>query len=146
MIKSNDMSLNFIMEVMEEAVLHNEEKQLSRLVNLSYERFNFLTENKEIGNVDKELIKRIIVENNKPAEFNAQTIHLLYLSVKLALTDFLNDNKLSLPFIIDDPFLFMDDDRINRFRELITYISRHRQVIIFTHRRDKKDWGNFIEI
>ncbi len=146
MIKSTEMSLHFIMEIMEEAVLHNEEKQLSRLVNLSYERFNFLTENKEIGNVDKKLIKRILVENTKPAEFNAQTVHLLYLSVKLALTDFLKDNNLSLPFIIDDPFLFMDDDRINRFRELITYISRQRQIIIFTHRRDKKDWGNFIEI
>jgi hypothetical protein len=144
--KSTEMSLHFIMEIMEEAVKSNEEKQLSRLVDISYEQFNFLTENKEIGNVDKKLIKRIIVENKKPAEFNAQTVHLLYLAVKIALTDFLKENNLSLPFIIDDPFLFMDDDRINRFRELITYISRQRQIIIFTHRRDKKDWGNFIEI
>ncbi len=146
MIKSTDRSLKFITEVMEEAVKLNEEKQLSRLINLSFDHFNFITENKEIGTVDKNLIKGIIVENIRPAELNAQTVHLLYLSVKLALTGFLKDNNLSLPFIIDDPFLFMDDDRINRFRELITGISRQRQVIIFTHRRDKKDWGNFIEI
>jgi uncharacterized protein YhaN len=68
------------------------------------------------------------------------------MSIKFALTDFFIDDKISLPLIIDDPFQFMDEERTLKLKDQITEISSRRQVIIFTHQKDKKNWGRHIEI
>jgi len=120
--------------------------QLARLVNLTYDKFNFLTGSQYISQIDKDLIRNIITGSTAAGDLNPIMAHVLLLTIKISLTDFFTDNNINLPLIIDDPFLLMDDDRINRFRELITDVSGKRQVILFTHHKDKKDWGNYLEL
>jgi len=73
-------------------------------------------------------------------------MHFIMLSLKLSLTDFLAEAGLSAPLILDDPFLFMDDEKIDNLRELVLDASEKRQVIIFTHKKNAADWGNYREI
>lgn len=141
-----EKSIDFIIEVIDDAVRRTEEVQLNRLVNSVYERFNFLTGNQYVAQIDKDLIRGMITGTRPGGDLNPIMAHLLLLAVKVSLTDFFTGGDMSLPLIIDDPFLLMDDDRTGRFREIITGVAEKRQVVIFTHRRDKSDWGNYLEL
>jgi uncharacterized protein YhaN len=144
--KINQNSLHFIMEVIGDAVERSEEKQLDKLLDSTLDKFNHLTGNQYITRIDADTVLRMIKENKITEDMNPSVIHALLLSIKFSLSDFIIDRDLSLPMLIDDPFLFMDEERCTRLRDLIAYVSSKRQVIIFTHQRDKKDWGNFIEL
>ena len=88
----------------------------------------------------------MIAENRITEDLTPPVIHALLISLKFTLSDFIINGETSIPLLIDEPFQFMDDERCNRFRDLVSYISNKRQVIIFTHHSDKRNWGNFIEL
>ncbi len=139
-------SIGYIMEVLEEAVNSRKEKLLLELVNSTGEKFHFLTNNQYDNIIDSERIMGIISGNGCGDELNPSVFHILLLSIKLALTFLLTDFDIALPLIIDEPFLFMDDTRVSRLKEIMDDISRKRQIIIFTHSNNYKDWGGFIEL
>ena len=145
-LHSKEKSICFITSTLDEAINNREEKQLNKLVNKSLETLNFLTGNQFITKINEETVKKIITNQETSFENNPMITHLLMLSIKIALTNFLNDIELTLPLIIDDQFLFMDDERGERLKDLVMNISDKRQVILFTHQSDKKDWGNYLEI
>jgi len=70
----------------------------------------------------------------------------MLIAVKLALTEFMIDAGGALPLILDEPFLYMDDRRAARFRELLEATAPMRQVILLTHNNLYKDWGTYIEL
>ncbi|MFC1670246.1 ATP-binding protein [Spirochaetota bacterium] len=145
-LNSHKGSLKFILEALKEAVDKREKKQLNKLLKSSLEKFNYITDNQFITVIDERVIETLITKNKVTEDLNPTMIHHLLLSIKLSLTDFLIDGDYSLPIIIDDPFLFMDDDRIYRFKKVVFDISKKRQVIILTHTKDKKNWGKYIEL
>lgn len=144
--KINQNSLHFIMQVLTGAVERREEKQLKRLLDSTLDKFNHLTGNQYITTIDEEVLLQIITGGGVPGDLNPQLLHALLISIKFSLSDFIISGTASIPLLIDEPFQFMDDERCNRFRDLVSYISNMRQVIIFTHQSDKRNWGNFIEL
>ncbi len=142
---SNRNAIFFVTEIIDEAVKNRENKQIEKLVDISFEKFHYLTGNHYITRIDTDLIHDLIT-GKAIAETNPAILHALLMSIKFALTDFFIDDKISLPLIIDDPFQFMDEERTMKLRDQIIDISDRRQVIIFTHQKDKKDWGRHIEI
>lgn len=63
------------------------------------------------------------------------TADMIYLSARIALTDFLSGDGEPLPMIFDDSFVFLDDARLGKFLEFIAQSGR--QIIIFTcHSRE----------
>lgn len=60
----------------------------------------------------------------------------MYLCFRIAWSDFLFGN--SFPLIIDDPFLGSDDYRENALIDLLYSLSKDRQIIIFTNRRNNR--------
>ncbi|MBP7734551.1 MAG: AAA family ATPase [Spirochaetes bacterium] len=144
--KVNRNSMEFITRMLTRAVERSEEKQLRKLLDGTLEKFNHLTGNQYITKIDDAAVLQMITENKMIEEMTPPVIHALLLSIKCTLSDFLINEDTALPLLIDEPFQFMDDDRCNRFRDLVSYISNRRQVIIFTHQSDKRNWGNFVEL
>jgi hypothetical protein len=142
---SNRNAVFFVTDIIDEAVKNRENKQIEKLVDISFEKFHFLTGNHYITRIDTDLILDMI-RGKAVIETNPAILHALLMSIKFALTDFFIDDKISLPLIIDDPFQFMDEERTMKLKDQIIDISDRRQVIIFTHQKDKKDWGRYIEI
>ncbi len=143
---SKQNAMSYFVDLLSNTIARSEEKQLKKLVNLAYERFNLLTENQYISQVDEKQLETFFSDEINTDEFNPNLIHFIMLSLKLSLTDFLAASGLNLPLILDDPFLFMDDEKIKNLKELILDISEKRQVIIFTHKKDTADWGNYLEL
>lgn len=145
-ISSDKKTIALIHDFLQSAVESREQKQLNRLSKSALLNFNFLTANQFVSIIDEAVLKKIIVENSLPEDINQSVKHLVFLSIKLALTEFLIDAGITLPLIIDEPFLFMDSERTSRFKQLIDDISSKRQVVIFTHHTDKGEWGKYIEL
>jgi len=131
--------------LLEETVARREERQREKLIKSALGRFHALTENQYITEIDEAQFRGLIAGSGE-YDLNPGLMHLILLSIKLALTDFLIDRKIPIPLIIDDPFLFMDDVRAGRFKSQLDDIARTRQVLIFTHTAAFKDWGTFIEL
>ena len=142
----NQNSLRFILQVLTSAVERSEEKQLKRLLESTRDKFHHLTGNQYVTTIDEEVLLRIITGGGVPEDLNPQLLHALLISIKFSISDFIMSGATAIPLLIDEPFQFMDDERCNRFRDLVSYISNQRQVIIFTHHSDKRNWGNFIEL
>ncbi len=144
--KVNRNSMEFITRMLTRAVERSEEKQLRKLLDGTLEKFNHLTGNQYITKIDDAAVLQMMTENRVSDEMTPPIIHALLLSLKFTLSDFIINGTTTIPLLIDEPFQFMDDERCNRFRDLVSYVSNKRQVIIFTHQSDKRNWGNFVEL
>lgn len=139
-------TMNFILGIMHQANERRENGQLTKLVKLTREKFNLLTNNKYLMLIDDDQILKLITQNKFNENMEQSIIHMILLSVKIAATDFLIDMGIAFPLIIDEPFLYLDDMRVERLKKMIDDISNKRQVIIFTHCSNYKYWGNVIEL
>ncbi len=144
--KANRTSMLFITENLARAVERSEEKRLGKLLDGTIEKFNHLTGNQYITKIDDGVVRQMVTRNRVSEDLPPPVIHALQMSLKFSLSDFIIGGGTPIPLLIDEPFQFMDDERCNRFRDLVSYISNNRQVIIFTHHSDKRNWGNFIEL
>jgi len=144
--KINQNSLQFITRILTRAVERNEEKQLKKLIDAALDKFNHLTGNQYITRIDDGVLMQMITGAPPSEELPQPLVHALMISIKISLSEFITDGSAGVPLLIDEPFQFMDDERSSRFRDLVSYVSNKRQVIIFTHHSDKRNWGNFIEL
>lgn len=77
----------------------------------------------------------LIVENENgeyvPAtKLSVGTIEQLYLSLRLSMVEELSEEK--LPIILDEPFAYFDDDRLENFLIYMGGKYKDRQIILFT--------------
>jgi len=144
--KANRTSMLFIMENLARSIERSEEKRIGKLLDGTIEKFNHLTGNQYITRIDDAIVRQMVIGNRVSEDLPPPVIHALQMSLKISLSDFIIGGGAPIPLLIDEPFQFMDDERCNRFRDLVSYISKNRQVIIFTHHSDKKNWCNFIEL
>jgi len=78
-----------------------------------------------------------------PAQLSQGARDQLYLSLRFAVGDLLS-GKYIAPYLLDDPFLNCDEERLEAIRTSLVELARERQVLLFTHRRDLADWGEAI--
>ena len=140
------VSIAYLMEILKEAIANREEKQVTELTKSTGKNFHFLTDNQYADTINDALIKRAIKGETLLNEINPSILHMMLLSVKLAVTDYFDGVGISLPLIIDEPFQQMDEQRIDRFKKLLDDISLKRQVIIFTRSTKYNDWGTYLEL
>ncbi len=137
--------MEYLYGLFNEAVKARWKRQTEKLINRSSEIFHALTDKQYISRIDPAHFRALLEEGDIQG-VHQNILHLQHLSLKLAMTDFLIDLDRPLPLIIDDPFLFMDDVRISRLREILDEISESRQVIVFTHISVPNQWGRVLEI
>ncbi len=143
---TNHESLCFIKDRLTAAVQRREENSLKKLAAASADYFNYLTGGQYAALIDEEALTRLMREGSVPYEIPTPNLHTLSLSVKLALTDHLSKSGMNLPLLIDEPFQNMDEERSSRLREILGQVSGKRQIILFTHQKDKSSWGNSLEL
>ncbi len=144
-LEAHTASMDFILELFEEVIQKREERQIARLVHSTRDKFNYITGNQYITAISEKAIRSFITEG-RIAELNASLTHLLELCADISLSEFLEEAGFSLPLIMDDPFLFMDEKRVNRLKLLLENIAKNRQVIIFTQNRHYCDSRAMIEL
>ena len=64
--------------------------------------------------------------------------------MRLAVAD-LVAGELTLPLILDDPFVHSDAERIERIRDALKETARERQLILLTQEERLSGWGSTIE-
>lgn len=64
------------------------------------------------------------------------TVDQIYLALRLAMVQSLNEAGESIPMLLDDPFANYDDTRLERAMRLLTEVSRRSQILLFTCRED----------
>lgn len=65
----------------------------------------------------------------------------IYLLLRLALAEHLGKRDERCPLILDDPLATSDSSRRKVLLETLLTISEERQVILFTHDDDQRDWA-----
>ncbi len=70
----------------------------------------------------------------------------LLLAIRLAVADLLSSNT-PIPFLLDDPFVHFDAQRLELVREALNRLGRRRQWVLLTHRRELAAWADpiFVE-
>lgn len=62
-------------------------------------------------------------------------LHGVLLSIRMGATDFLAGLGISVPLLIDDPFVHLDEQRAGGLWEILCAVARNRQVIVATQDR-----------
>lgn len=65
----------------------------------------------------------------------------LYISLRLAIADLMAAD-LTLPIILDDPFVNCDQERLARCREALEAMGSGRQILLLTHQAQMSAWGH----
>ena len=90
-----------------------------------------------------------------PSEsLSAGTIDQIFFLYRLALLksierggkDANSTHGANTPILLDDPFVTFDGPRLEETRKILQREAEERQIILFTHNKEYKGWGNFIEI
>ena len=90
--------------------------------------------------VDINFEKDLTVKNKDNKKYKVQylsrgTSEQLYFALKLAFVEQIAD-EIALPILIDDAFVNFDQQRIDNIIKLLTLLTKHSQVLIFTQREE----------
>ena len=68
---------------------------------------------------------------------SAGTIDQIYFALRISVADIISSNQEPLPLIMDELFSMYDDQRLKSVAEYLRDICKHKQVILFTCRKDE---------
>lgn len=122
---------HYITTLMDEAVAKREDILSRRLASQTAAIFHRITSNQYITSINEPAILSFMKGEN--TSFNPQIAHMISLSLKLALSDRLAEEHISIPLFIDEPVVYMDATRIKNFIEIVRECSKQRQIIILSH-------------
>ncbi len=145
-LQTRKNTMDYVFDILQNAIKKREDARLRRIISEALENFNYITGNQYITRVGAHTLEKMILQNDNSDDFNPALHHALLLSLKLSMTDIIAESSEPLPLICDDPFLFMDDERISRTKQMFNIISEKRQVIIFTHVKSINDWGTYLHL
>jgi chromosome segregation protein len=80
-----------------------------------------------------------------PGQLSQGARDQLYLSLRLGIADLLAEDA-SLPFLLDDPFVNCDAERLERIRQALASTGQQRQIWLLTHERRLADWGTPVQL
>jgi DNA repair exonuclease SbcCD ATPase subunit len=73
------------------------------------------------------------------------TIDQIYLLARIGFARAIL-GKNSMPFIFDDPFVNFDSTRLGKLKEILQKLALNDQIIILTHNKEYKEWGELIDL
>lgn len=117
-----------------------QEKYLTKAIKLTIDYFKYATDHKYVAIYPPTKNQPFQVEAKDHTRFSVHelsqgTIDLLYISLRLAIGEVMSENH-PLPFIIDDAFVHFDPERTHKMVDILKYISKKRQIILFTCKRE----------
>jgi len=76
---------------------------------------------------------------------SAGTIDQIYFLYRLALLKVI-EGVPKVPLLLDDPFVTFDKKRLQETKNILEREAKTRQILLFTHDDDFKEWGNLVAI
>ncbi|MCX7679073.1 MAG: hypothetical protein N2316_07615 [Spirochaetes bacterium] len=143
--ESRREAMKYLLKVFEDTEEHRWTNIKALIVQRSEEIFHELTDKAYITALDREVFYNLL-DGTVKEDLHRSIVHVLMLSVKIALTDFLIDFNYPLPLILDDPFLFMDEVRMWHLKDILDRVAKKRQIIVFTHILPFDGWGKVVEL
>lgn len=116
------------------------DKYLQRVIEMTTKYFNILTDGAYVQVHPPSEKKPFLVTAHNNLQYTIHelsqgTIDQLYISLRMAVSEVMSaENR--LPFIIDDGFINFDHIRMKRMIEIVTEVSDHQQVILFTCKKE----------
>jgi len=138
--------VKYLLDLFDESIQHRMQIQMEQLVHTTASIFRELTGSSYSQPIDMKTIVNVMKKKHTDNTVNASFSHLLQLAIKCALHDFLVDSGVSIPLILDDPIVFIDEDKIDAFRKIIEKTAQSRQVVIFTHSNALNSWYTPVEL
>lgn len=89
--------------------------------------------------VEEEGHKKIVVDKMYNQVLSKGTYQQLYLSLRVALMDLIDDEVSKLPIFFDEVLAHWDDERAENLMELLKVVSKERQVFMFTCKKDIRE-------
>lgn len=144
-------------DTIEESVSEYQQVHLENIKSSTLKYFTNITSNRYLDlDLANDYEPKLNNEDKKAIEtksLSTGTREQLYLSLRFAFADEIlsskptdENNRLILPFIFDDPFVNFDSVRLSKVKDLLDSVSEKRQILIFTHNEEYKNWGNFIDL
>jgi len=138
--------VKYLLDLFDESIQNRMQIQMEQLVHTTASIFRELTGSSYSQPIDMNTIVNVMEKNHTDSTRNVSFSHLLQLAIKCALHDFLVDSGVSIPLILDDPLVFIDEDKIDAFGKIIEKTAQSRQVIVFTHSNALNSWYTPVEL
>jgi len=138
--------VEYLLELFEESIHARMQEQMERLVHTTASIFRDITGGSYPQPIGMDTIISVLGKKEHDSSHNVSFSHLLQLAIKCALHDFLVDSGVSIPLILDDPFVFLDNDNIDTFRNILEKTAESRQIILFTHSDALNKWYTPVEL
>ena len=140
-------ALKLAVSTLEEAVEEFQETHHERLGERISEWFSRFTEERYSSvELDDDWEPQIRTKEGKSVEIEVLSTGArdqLYFAMRLALAELMSQ-EVSLPIVLDDPFVHFDSERLKISKKILTEISKEHQVILFSHSPEYKKWGNVV--
>jgi DNA repair exonuclease SbcCD ATPase subunit len=88
--------------------------------------------------LDQEMRPEVRIDERRwvsAERFSRGTIDALYLALRIALAKLRGDGR-SLPLLLDDPFVHLDQKRLRAAMNMVDMVSAEGQLIIMSHQQD----------
>lgn len=134
-------ALGLAIDELEAAATEFQRNHRQALAEASTRHFQHITRTPRRIAVGEDMTVSVIDEDGQsinPTELSQGAQDQLYLSLRLAIAD-LSANDKKLPFILDDPFLTSDEERLSRIQ--VALLGLNRQSILLTHNQKLSGWG-----
>jgi hypothetical protein len=138
-------ALEIAIQILDEAIQEFEGEHLERLTTKTSKYFNQFTQQRYKG-VTIGAGQNIQVIDRQGETFDVSLLSTgakdqLFLALRLAIVDLLSaDNP--IPLVLDDSFVNFDSERLQVALEVVSTISKERQVILLSHDEVYKDWAD----
>ncbi len=146
-IKRRADAISIAVHTLEDAVDQFDRKYSTVIIKTASDTFGAVTRNNYQGIERQDSKIRLLTKGGtfvEPESLSQGAQDQLYLSVRLALARALSSH-VSLPLILDDPFVHCDNARLAEIKKLIQYLAADWQVILFTcHHERFNDWGDCV--
>lgn len=140
-------ALKLAVSTLNEAVEEFQETHHGRLSERISDWFNRFTEERYSSvELDDNWAPQIRTKEGRTVEIDVLSTGArdqLYFAMRLALAELMSQ-EVSLPIVLDDPFVHYDSDRLKISKKILTEISKEHQVILFSHSPEYKKWGNVV--
>ncbi|HNX60286.1 MAG TPA: hypothetical protein PKK43_14385, partial [Spirochaetota bacterium] len=139
-----ERTIRYSRTVFKECTGNREETLLAACANEALAIFNRLSANQHVTAINTEACKGVIT--GESSGLSPSVIHMIHLSVKLAISSIMAAEGCTVPLLLDEPMMNMDSSRIKKCIEIVEEYAEKRQIIIFTHDRDAFKGIDLIEL
>ncbi|MBN1501603.1 MAG: hypothetical protein JW982_15705 [Spirochaetes bacterium] len=128
-----DKNIRYMISIFNTAIEKRKNRIISQISGNTALLFNEITSNQYNSTVTNQVIEEFIRTGKLNNLENKSLPNIIELSMKIAVTDYLEDAGLTIPLIIDEPGMYLDRNRIARLKNVLYDFSKKRQIVIFTH-------------